>query len=164
METLTAAEVIESLGLPYFRELSTFGALSDEVITDILSHGTIRRYDKGEYITRYGDMASDFQVVLQGIVAFYKHCDERDVLTRHFQKGEQMGFDLMIGLITHDGTDVAAEDSLILDISSAQFFDLHINYPADFGLLMINLARELSREIAMLEDVIVKSTGWNLER
>lgn len=114
-------------------------------------------------LTRYGEVADDFQVVLQGKVAFYKHCEGHDVLTRYFRKGEQISFDLMIGLIPHDGVDVAAEDTQVLNISSAQFFDLHVNYPADFGLLMINLARELSREIAMLEDVIGKSTGWSGE-
>ena len=72
-----------------------------------------------------------------------------------------MGFDLMLGLIPHDGIDVATEDSLILNISSAQFFNLHINHPTEFGLLMINLARELAREIEMLENVIAKSTGWD---
>jgi CRP-like cAMP-binding protein len=163
MEILDASEVIESFGLAYFHDLSTFGALSDEVIVDLLNRGTIRRFKKGEYIDRYGEVADDFQVVLQGKVAFYKHCEGYDVLTRYFRKGEQISFDLMIGLIPHDGVDVAAEDSQILDISSAQFFDLHVNYPADFGLLMINLARELSREIAMLEDVIGKSTGWTGE-
>ncbi len=163
MKILAATEVIESLGFPYLRELATFGALSDEVIEDLLTRGTIKQYDKGEYIARYDEVAEDFQVVLTGKVAFYKHCEGHDVLTRCFRTGEQLGFDLMIGLIRHDGIDVAAEDSQILDISSAQFFDLHVNYPAEFGLLMINLARELSREIAMLEDVIGKSTGWHLE-
>ena len=56
-----------------------------------------------------------------------------------------MGFDLMLGLIPHNGTDVALEDCLLLDISSAQFYNMHVDFPADFGLLMINLARELSR-------------------
>jgi CRP-like cAMP-binding protein len=163
MEILDAGKVIESFGLAYFRDLSTLGALSDEVIVDLLNRGTIKRFKKGEYIDRYGEVADDFQVVLQGKVAFYKHCEGHDVLTRYFKKGEQISFDLMIGLIPHDGVDVAAEDSQILDITSAQFFDLHVNYPADFGLLMINLARELSREIAMLEDVIGKSTGWTGE-
>jgi hypothetical protein len=75
-----------------------------------------------------------------------------------------MGFDLMIGLIPHDGTDVAVEDCLVLDVGSDQFYQLHVDFPTEFGLLMINLARELSREIEMLEDVIGKSTGWNLEK
>ena len=50
--------------------------------------------------------------------------------------------------------------SLLLFVSNAQFYQLHVNYPAAFGILMINLARELAREIAMLEDVIGKGIGW----
>jgi CRP-like cAMP-binding protein len=164
MKILDASEVIESLGLPHLRELATFGALPDEVILDLLSRGTIRQFKRGEYVTRHSQIASDFQIVLRGKTAFYKHYEGCDVLTRHFREGEQMGFDLMIGLIPHDGTDVAVEDCLVLDVGSDQFYQLHVDFPAEFGLLMINLARELSREIEMLEDVIGKSTGWNLEK
>jgi CRP-like cAMP-binding protein len=164
VEILDASEVIESLGLPYLRELATFGALSDEVIIDLLNRGVIRQFKRGEYIARHGEIATDFHVVLRGKTAFYKHYEDCDVLTRHFRKGEQISFDLMIGLIPHDGTDVAVEDCQVLEINSAQFHQVHVNFPAQFGLLMINLARELSREIAMLEEVIGKSTGWNLEK
>jgi len=163
VEILDASEVIESLGMHYLRELATFGALSDEVIVDLLKRGTIRQFKRGEYIARYAEVARDFHIVLRGKTAFYKHFEECDVLTRHFREGEQIGFDLMIGLIPHDGTDVAVEDCQVLEISSTQFYRVHVNHPAQFGLLMINLARELSREIEMLEDVIGKSTGWNLE-
>lgn len=160
MEIMDPDETIEALGLPCLRELSTFGALSDEVIVDLLTNGVIKRYARGEYISRLDQVASEFEVVLQGRFAFYKHGEDSDVLTRYFCAGEQMGFDLMIGLISHNGIDVAVEESLILDISSEQFYNLHVNFPADFGLLMINLSRELAREIAMLEDVIGKGTGW----
>ena len=160
MEVLGAAEVIENLGLAYFRELSTFGALSDEMIVDMMSKGTIRRFRKGEYIARYGEVANEFQVVLQGRMAFYKHSDVCDVLCRYFSAGEQMGFDLMIGVIQHNGTDVATEDSVILDVDSEQFYELLIDYPEEFGLLMINLTRELSREISLLENVIGDTTSW----
>ncbi len=159
MEILDSAEVIETLGLPYLRELSTFGALSDEVITSMLTNGVIKRFDKGEYVARLNQIAADFKVVLRGKFAFYKHGENCDVLTRYFRQGEQMDFDLMIGLIHHNGIDVATEDSLVLDIGSDQFYNLHVNYPADFGLLMINLSRELAREIAMLEDVIEEGAG-----
>ena len=70
MEILDPTEVVDSLGLPYLRDLSTFGALSDEVIIDMLTRGTIRRIKRGEYLARYGEVADDFQVVLQGKVAF----------------------------------------------------------------------------------------------
>ena len=163
MQIVDADAVIEDLGFAYFRELSTFGALSDEVIRDLLTQGKIERLQKGEYIAHFAEEADDFQVVLQGRLAYYKRFEGHDVLTRYFGQGEQAGFDEMIGLIVRDGTDVAVEDSLILSISSSQFHDLHINYPAEFGILMITLARELAREIQILENVIGKGTGWTGE-
>jgi len=159
MEILDAGETIERLGFDYLNELSTFGALSNEAIADLLRNGVIKQYARGEYVTRLNQVASEFQVLLRGRMAYYKCFDECDVLTRHFNQGEQIGFDLMIGLLSHNGTDVAVEDSLILDISSQQFYKLHVDFPADFGLLMINLSRELAREIEILEDVIGNGTG-----
>lgn len=164
MKVLRASEVIEELGLPYFRELSTFGALPGDMIVDMLDKGTIRQLKQGEYFARYNEKADEFQVVLQGRMAFYKHSDERDVLCRYFSAGEQMGFDLMIGMIRHNGTDIATEDSKILDIDSEQFYQLLVNYPEGFGLLMINLTRELAREIELLEDVVGDTTGWQIQQ
>lgn len=164
MEILDATETIEMLGFDYLNELSTFGALSNDAIVNLLQNGVIKHLARGEYVTRLNQVASEFQVLLRGRIAFYKCFEGRDVLTRHFNQGEQIGFDLMIGLLTHNGTDVAVEDSILLDISSEQFHKLHVDFPADFGLLMINLSRELAREIEILEDVIGKGTGWQEER
>jgi len=163
MEILDATETIERLGMAGLNELSTFGALSNGVIENLLCNGVIRRYERGEFVTRLDEVAEEFQVVLKGCMAYYKHFDGRDVLTRHFRQGEQMGFDQMIGLVKLNGTDVAVEECLVLDISSEQFFKLHVEFPADFGLLMINLSRELAREIEMLENVIGRGTGWQEE-
>ena len=163
MKILDADETIKELGWTCLNELSTFGALSNNVIADLLQNGVIRQYQKGEYVTRVDQIADDFQVILRGRVAYYRCFDGRDVLTRYFNQGEQMGFDQMIGLLKQNGTDVAQEDSLIVDISGQQFFKLRVNFPADFGLLMINLAREMAREIEILENVIGKGTGWREE-
>jgi CRP-like cAMP-binding protein len=163
MKILAADETIDKLGWDCLNELSTFGALSNDVIIELLHKGVIRHYRKGEYLTRLNQVAEDFQVVLSGCLAYYRRFEGCDVLTRQFGQGEQVGFDLMIGLLNHNGTDVAQQESLVLDISREQFFKLHVDFPADFGLLMINLARELAREIELLENVIGRGTGWREE-
>ena len=160
MQIVDANEIIASLGMTYLNELSTFGALSDDFISSLLRDGVLRRFAKGEYLTRSEQVAEDFQVLLSGRMAYYRSFEGRDVLTREFSRGEQMGFDQMIGLLKQNGTDVAIEDSLVLDISNQQFFRLHVDFPADFGLFMINLSRELAREIEILENVIGSGTGW----
>lgn len=158
MKRLEVSELIETLGFPYLRELASFGALSDDAIETLLRSGTVDCFHAGERLERFDKTAKEFNIVLRGKFAFYKRGElGQDVLTRHFLAGDQMGFDLMIGLITHNGTDVAIEDSMLLELSSAAFFDFHRKHPEEFGLLMINLSRELSREIALLEDVIVNS-------
>ena len=162
MRTVDADALIKELGNAYFRDLATFGALPDEFIARLLRNGVITEMQQGEFITRYDERAVDFQIILKGKIAFYKRGIDHDVLTRYFSAGEQSGFDLMIGLIAHNGTDVAVEDSLILDISNTQFQTLQLEHPEWFGVLMINLSRELSREIEMLEEVITRSTGWLL--
>lgn len=160
MQSLESAEVIEQLGMPYIRAQSSFDELSDDVIYRLLDGGTILKLNRGEYIARFDEAVSDFQIILKGRLAYYKHWHDRDVLIRHFDIGNQVGFDEMIGLINRDGTDVAIEETLLLSISSELFFELHVAYPGEFGVLMINLARELSREIEVLEDVIRQGTGW----
>jgi CRP-like cAMP-binding protein len=163
MKILAADETIDKLGWDCLNELSTFGALSNDVIIELLHKGVIRHYRKGEYLTRLDQVAEDFQVVLSGCLAYYRRFEGCDVLTRQFGQGEQVGFDLMIGLLNHNGTDVAQQESLVLDISREQFVKLHVDFPADFGLLMINLSRELAREIEILENVIGRGTGWQEE-
>ncbi len=159
MRTLSSAQLLERVDLDACRELATFGALSDECILALLEQGEIWELAAGEKIERYDEAADDFQVVLQGRTAFYKRGDGGNVLTRYFHPGDQVGFDLMIGLIPHNGIDIAEEPSLLLSIDKALFYRLHVEHPEDFGLLMINLARELAREIEILEDVITDSVG-----
>ena len=160
MQQLDAKEILNVFGYTGLRELASFGALSEAAITDLITKGKVVSLKQGEVLNAYEELVSGFNIVLQGDIAFYKHCEVHDVLTRHFRAGEQIGFDTMIGLIPNSGNEVAATDSIVLHVFTDQFFILHQDFPDDFCLLMINLARELSREIAMLEDVIGNSTGW----
>ncbi|MCV6590771.1 MAG: hypothetical protein OIF57_17370 [Marinobacterium sp.] len=160
MYTVGADSLIQQLGISYFRELATFGALSDAAICTLLRLGEISHRSKGESRDVSARVTNQFYVILKGDIAYYQHCEGHDVLTRHFRTGEQMAFDVMINMRPVSGVEVAAQDSLILTLTSDQFFQFHLDHPSEFGLLMINLSRELAREIAMLEKVIADSTGW----
>ncbi|UTW14059.1 Crp/Fnr family transcriptional regulator [Marinobacterium rhizophilum] len=161
MKTLDVDVVMEWLGRSYFHELSTFGALSEAAVLFLLCGGRLLQLHRGDLLYRAGEPADAFYVILQGDLRFYKQAEGQDVLTRHFGRGELLGFDAMIGLHPRSGTAVAGEDTLVLEVGSALFFDLHTQFAADFGLMMINLSRELSREIALLENVIGQSLGWH---
>ena len=48
---------------------------------------------------------------------------------------------------------LAAEDSIVLEVSSALFHKFHDNPPAEFGLLLLNLSREMARRIHKTDEL-----------
>jgi len=152
--------VIKRLGRDRLGELATFAALSERARLTLVAGARHYLLQQGDVLYHAGDAPDGFYVVLSGCLAFYKYTPDYFVCTSHYHHGEQIGFDAMITMYPRTGTAVATEDTQVLHISHQQFFDLHQQHSEDFGILMINLSRELSREIVMLEDVIGQGTGW----
>ncbi len=155
MKTIAGVELLQAWGDDYFRALSTFGALQDATIRALLEAGQVMELSQGEVLYRPGDKAGGFYVILKGTIALYMHHHDRDALTRLYCQGEQLGFVDMIGLHDHWSTSVAQQTTTLVHISSDQFFELHLQAPDDFGLLMINLSREMARTVITLAEVIV---------
>ncbi len=159
MKTIAGDTLWQAWGADYFRGLSTFGALSDSTIISLLNAGQVLDLAQGDLLYRPGDKAGGFYVILKGSLALYMHHQDRDALTRVYHTGEQLGFVDMIGLHDHWSTSVATAPTTLVDISSDQFYDLHLNAPDDFGLLMINLSREMARTVITLAEVIVDQSA-----
>lgn len=73
MVEVDADELLESLGIDYFNNLSTFGALSDKAIISLLEKGQFLQLEQGKVLCQYGMEVTGFTVVLKGDIAFYKH-------------------------------------------------------------------------------------------
>ena len=160
MKQLEAQAVMSLLGGERLSELATFGALSEPARLTLIAGASHYLLQQGDVLYHTGDAPDGFYVVLSGCLAFYKYTPDFYVRTSHYHCGEQIGFDAMITMYPRTGTAVATEKTRVLHISHRQFFDLHQQHSEDFGVLMINLSRELSREIVMLENVIGQGTGW----
>jgi len=147
MKNLDAQRLIAESGLDYFKDASTFGALSDDAIRFLLKNGEIQRVETGETIFRAGEAANFFVVVLKGKVCYCREVNGERLNIRDVRFGEEVGYVSMIGLFNRKGSVYAGEPSTLLKIDSNLFFQLHIDYPSDFGILMLNLSRELARTI-----------------
>nr|WP_067290477.1 Crp/Fnr family transcriptional regulator [Marinobacterium profundum] len=156
MKTIDGQALWHSLGAVHFREMSTFGALPDTTVQRLLAEGHVRQLDKGEVLFRAGDRVYSFFVVISGKLAMYICADDQHAFSRHHARGEEVGFVAMIGLHDRVGTAVAAQETLVVEISADQFHALHISEPEAFGLLLLNLSREMARGIRQLNNVIVQ--------
>ncbi|RVU32645.1 MULTISPECIES: Crp/Fnr family transcriptional regulator [Neptunomonas] len=156
MTPLTAQALLELIPLDRLKEASTFGALSGSAIEYLLHKGSLLKLSKGEALYQYGDPGGCFYVVLDGALAFYKHHEGKMLYIRDFCFGEELGFMAMVALHHRVGSAEAAEDTIVLEVSCGLFHDLHDTMPADFGVLLLNLSREMARVVRELENRIVK--------
>ena len=156
MKSITLRHLLQKFSLDYLRELSTFGALSDEMIIKLFEEGEIFRLDEGEELYHVDDPVDEFYVVLSGRIALYHHHLSQPALTHYYNAGAQIGYVGLIALHERMGTAIADKQSHILSISKSQYFDLHLSSPQTFGLLTLNLAREMARTIGEMGDLIAE--------
>ena len=137
---------------------SIYGALSTEATRYLLEQGVILQITAGETLYNYGDRGDRFYIVCLGAIDFlkYHNGDFHHIRTATF--GQEVGFVAMIDLHKEGGSALAKEDSIVLQVTSDLFHDLHREFPIDFGLMTLNLARDMARVISRLgEEVIDKS-------
>jgi len=159
MKVVDGEAVLEALGQAHFRELSTFGALSDRVVRRLLCEGEVYELERGDTVYRAGERTDSFYVVLRGAMNLYVSNDQVHALTRQHRRGEEFGFVAMVALHDRSATAVAAHaDTLVVKVSADQFYELHLSEPDDFGLLLLNLAREMARAIGSLSQSILRLT------
>lgn len=159
MKTVLKPDPKYDLSSQHLKEGSIFGALSDISIEYLLTHGKIHSLQQGEEVFHYGSKGESFFIILAGSLDFYKQHDDQAALTRQIEFGEAVGYVSMIALHNRVGKAVAKEESLLLEISSQLFSDLHDHYPFDFGILLMNLSRDMARTIRALSNALVKSSA-----
>lgn len=147
-------------GLEYFKGASTFGALGDDAIGYLLGKGHVFAARAGETVFATGDPGNSFIVVLRGRLQYCWTAEEAVIPLREIGFGGQIGYVSMVGLLDREGRAVALEPSVLLEISSDLFYQFHLDYPSDFGIMMLNLSRDLAR---VLRDVSARLARARVE-
>ncbi|ETX09551.1 cyclic nucleotide-binding protein [Marinomonas ushuaiensis DSM 15871] len=157
MRALSATEAQYDISITRLKDGSIFGALSEPAIQYLLDNGILIQAQKGDEIFSYGSKGGNFNIVLHGSLDFYKHHENKSIFTRKIQFGEVIGFVSMIALHDRVGNLYADEDCLLLEVSSNLFSDFHDDFPFDFGILLMNLSRDMARTIRTLSNALVEN-------
>ena len=151
MRTLDGQSLAAERGLDYFKAGSTFGALSDEAIRFLLIRGRIVSLADGEEL----DDADGFFVVLQGQLDCFRQHGNEEVPILSVTFGEQIGYVSMIGLFRRLANGRAHGPTVLLHLSPDLFYQFHEELPFDFGILMLNLSREMARAFRKVTEDLV---------
>lgn len=159
MKRIDHEELVKNITVEQLSDGSIFGAISKEAIEFLVETGNVISLTEGEQLFHLGDPGDHFFIILQGAVDFVKHHKGKSFPTRTAECGEALGFVSMIALHGHTGDAIALEDSLVLEITSQLYGELHEKHPSDFGIMTLNLARDMARTIRKLNNMIVKASA-----
>lgn len=156
MHPISSSEFLRQVPVAALKEGSIFGAFSDAAILYLIENGILLSAERGDMVFDYGDRGDSFFIICKGSVDFFKHHEGACMKTRTVRFGEELGFVSMIALHDHTGQAVVQEDTILLKVSSALFSDLHRDHPSDFGIITLNLARDMARTLRKLSNDLVK--------
>jgi len=155
MQSVSASQLLESHSLEQLKQASTFGALSADTIRWLLNEGSITRLDRGESLFEPGQRGDSFFVILHGAFSYYRSGNDQYAYIRDYRTGQQIGFANTLALHERVGMAISTQEALVLEIDYRLFNRLRQEMPSEFGLMMMNLARELARTIRTIDDAIV---------
>ena len=158
MKLISTEQLLEVHKLSSFTNASMFGALPEASVLWLLQKGKIQFWEKGEYLFEQGQPGNSFQFILDGQVSYYKFHDGHYAYIKEYQAGKQIGFMSMIALHDRVGRAEAHKGTIALEIDNVLFQEFHNNYPLEFGILMINLAREMARTLRSVDNLIVEKS------
>ena len=128
--------------------VSLFGALTPEQLGELWTHIECRHYTAGEKIFSQGDLPSDIFILASGRVDFVVEKGGVHRIEQSHMPGDTFGETAFIGIQPQVGSAMVAggEVADVLVISRGSLMQIHVENPELFGLLMMNLAREVSRK------------------
>jgi CRP-like cAMP-binding protein len=148
--------VLAPLALPTLvdelREIALFGALSDDVLVFLAPLLSQRSLVEGEVLFREGEPGRELFVVRSGSIEISR-LDPRGVpVTMTVARaGDWVGLVSLIDIQPRHNSAVALEPSSVFGLNSANLDALYRRDQKGYALLVMNMARELSRRLRIAD-------------
>jgi CRP/FNR family cyclic AMP-dependent transcriptional regulator len=127
--------------------VSLFGAMSDEQLDYLISRMSRKSCHSGERLFSKGDLPSSIYILVSGRVDFVTEESGISKIQSVFKTGDCFGETAVIGIQTQLGTAIASGDDVeVLELSREALIDIQANNIRLYGILMMNIAREVSRK------------------
>lgn len=143
------------------REIGLFGALSDDVLARLASALTVITPDAGEVLFREGDEANAMYLVISGELEVLKRSPTgSEVRVAMLGPGGWFGEMAIVDVQPRSATVRALAPSLLLRLT-AEHVD-RLLYRRDlkaYSLLIMNIARELSRRLRVMDGILSQFVG-----
>lgn len=131
-----------------------FAGLSRDAIDLLSTEGGHREYADGEIIFREGESDDSVFIIESGQVRIIKRHEQKgETMLTILMSGEFFGETCLLETLPHTASAVAVGQARLFSISGITFYHLYKRMPGQYGILALNIARDLSRRLRHLDEV-----------
>jgi CRP-like cAMP-binding protein len=137
------------------RQLALFGAMADSALEHLATSLSVVEPQPGQVLFREGDSANDMFVVLAGeIEVLKKNRRGSESRVALLGPGDWFGEMSIVDIQPRSATVQAVAPSRLLRISSLDLDGLYRHDVKAYALIVLNLARELSRRLRVADGIL----------
>jgi CRP/FNR family transcriptional regulator, cyclic AMP receptor protein len=137
------------------RAIGLFGALSDEVLAHLSSTLSVTTPSAGDTVFREGDEARDMYVVVNGEMEVLRRSRRGiDARVAMLGPGDWFGEMSIVDVQPRSATVRALAPSRLLRITAADLDALYRYDLKSYAIIVLNLARELSRRLRVADGIL----------
>ena len=129
-----------------------FAGLNEKALGLLLEHTNAKEYPENDVIVREGETCSILFVIGSGSVRLFQNfgkADQVELVTLYSK--DFFGESCILDTLPRMATVQAAAATTIFNISSRAFYHLYQNMPSQHCILLMNIARDLSRRLRVLD-------------
>ena len=142
------------------RSVSIFAGLEDNALDILLSQAEKSVVLSAQIIVREGDEGNRFFLIESGMVRVCKRYEEPDeVEFAVLSDGDFFGEMCILETLPRSATVQALTDATLYSFSSMAFLQVYEQLPKQYGILLLNIARDLSRRIRHLDEIFAARHG-----
>jgi CRP-like cAMP-binding protein len=146
------------------REIGLFGALSDEILDHLCRTLHQKRVGAGEAVFREGDPAREMYVLIDGEMEVLKKSRRgRDQRVAILGPSDTFGEMSVIDMQPRSATVRALAPSRVLRMSTEDMDALYRHDLKSYTLIVLNVARELSRRLRVTDSILADFTASVLD-
>jgi CRP/FNR family transcriptional regulator, cyclic AMP receptor protein len=141
------------LTLDTLRRVPILAGLSDSALRLIAERSEQTMYRPGAVVLREGDSSNRLYIILGGSVRVCKNLGTSDEIElAKLGAGEFFGEMCILDCLPRSASVQVVTEAAILFFSSLVFWELHESNSGEYGLVVLNIARDLSRRLRHLDE------------
>lgn len=135
-------------------QVPIFAGLNEQALKVLTDRAREETFDSGSLVFREGEPGNRFFLIATGGVRVVKNFDQPDALElARLGVGEFFGEMCILETLPRSATVQADGACTLFSLGSTSFLPLYETMPDQYSILLLNIARDLSRRIRRLDEV-----------